>query len=96
MSNTVRAAVVQTSPIMLDRQATTEKVCRLIDEAAGQGARVILFPEALVPAYPRGLTFGTAVGSRSEEGRRAYAKYWEGAVEVPGPVTEQIGAAARQ
>jgi nitrilase len=96
VSNTVRAAVIQTSPIMLDRQATTEKVCRLIDEAAGQGARVILFPEALIPAYPRGLTFGTAVGSRSEEGRRAYAKYWEAAVAVPGPVTEQIGAAAQR
>ena len=65
----VKVAVVQASPVLFDREATVEKACRLAGEARVQGAEVILFPEAFVPAYPRGLTFGTTVGSRSPQGR---------------------------
>ncbi|MFN2456188.1 MAG: carbon-nitrogen hydrolase family protein [Pyrinomonadaceae bacterium] len=96
MSRVVKVAVVQAAPVMLDRMATTEKVCRLIDEAGTAGARLILFPEALIPPYPRGMSFGTAVGRRTDAGRRAYARYYENSVEVPGAVTDMIGAAARR
>lgn len=96
MTNTVRAAVVQAAPVLLDRQATTVKVCRLIDEAAVQGANLILLPEAMIPAYPRGMSFGTVVGARSEAGRKAYARYWENSVAVPSPISEAIGAAAQR
>ncbi|PZN12716.1 MAG: nitrilase [Bacillota bacterium] len=92
---TVRVAVVQAAPVILDREGTTRKVCRLIEEAGQRGARLILLPEAMIPAYPRGMTFGTVVGHRSDKGRRAYARYWDQCVDVPGPVTEAIGAAAR-
>jgi nitrilase len=57
---------------------------------------VILFPEAFVPAYPRGLAFGTVVGSRSPQGRQTWQAYWENAVDVPSPATDALGAAARQ
>lgn len=92
----VKAAVVQAAPVLFDREATVEKACRLTDEAAAQGAGLILFPEAFVPAYPRGLTFGTRVGSRSPEGRLTWQAYWANAVDVPGPATAALGAAARQ
>jgi nitrilase len=92
----VRAGVVQAAPVLFDRQATIEKACHLVAEAAAQGARLILFPEAFVPAYPRGLSFGSVVGSRSAEGRRTWQAYWANAVEVPGPATQALGAAARQ
>ena len=84
------------APVLFDRQATVDKVCRLVGEAARQGARLILFPEALIPAYPWGLRFGTVVGGRTLPGRKAWARYWANAVEVPGPATEAIGAAARE
>ncbi len=96
MAISVRAAVVQAAPVLLDREATTKKVCRLLEEAARQGARLVVFPEAMIPAYPRGMSFGTVVGSRSPAGRRAYARYWEQSVDVPGPVTEAIGETARR
>jgi nitrilase len=92
----VKVAVVQATPILFDREATLQKACRLIDEAAGQGARLILFPEAFIPAYPRGLGFGTVVGSRSPAGRKTWQRYWANAVEVPGPATEELGKAARE
>jgi nitrilase len=92
----IKAAVVQAAPILFDREATVEKACQLTAEAAAQGAKLILFPEALIPAYPRGLSFGTVVGHRSPAGRRTWQRYWANAVDVPGPATEALGAAARQ
>ena len=92
----VKVAVVQAAPILFDREATIEKACRLTTEAAAQGARLILFPEAFIPAYPRGLSFGTVVGHRSPAGRRTWQRYWANAIDVPGPAIEALGAAARQ
>jgi nitrilase len=92
----VKVAVVQAAPILFDREATVEKACELVHSAAERGARLILFPEAFIPAYPRGLSFGTVVGSRSSAGRRIFQRYWENSVDVPGPVTETLGKAARE
>ncbi len=47
-----RVAVVQRPPVLLDRQATVERVVELIDETASRGAKLITFPEAYVPGYP--------------------------------------------
>jgi nitrilase len=91
----VRVAVVQAAPVIMDWQATLDKTCQLIQAAADQGARLILFPEAFIPAYPWGLRFGTAIGSRTLPGRQTWARYWANAVEVPGPATAAIGQAAR-
>lgn len=96
MTSRVTVAVVQASPVILDRGAATDRVCHLIREAAAAGARLVLFPEALIPGYPRGLSFGTVVGSRSSAGRDAFARYFDECVDVPGPETKAIGAAARQ
>jgi nitrilase len=92
----VKVAVVQAAPVLFDRDATVEKACRLIREAAGLGAQLILFPEAFIPAYPRGLSFGMVVGSRSPEGRQIWQRYWENTVEVPGPATRKLGDVVRE
>ncbi|HEY8600330.1 MAG TPA: carbon-nitrogen hydrolase family protein [Thermomicrobiales bacterium] len=92
----VRVAVVQAAPILFNREATIDKAIGLIGEAAAGGARFVLFPEAFVPAYPRGLSFGVIVGSRSDEGRRLFARYHRNAVEVPSAATDRLGAAARE
>ena len=94
MSN-IRVAVVQAAPVAFDREKTVEKVRALAALAAESGAGLILFPEAFVSGYPRGLDFGVRVGSRTPEGRELFRRYWESAVDVPGPATEELGAAAR-
>ena len=91
-----KVAVVQASPVLFNREATIEKTCGLILEAAEKDVKLILFPEAFIPAYPRGLSFGAVVGSRSSEGRRTWQRYWENAVDVPGPAVEIIGEAVRE
>jgi len=92
----VKVAVVQAAPVLFDREATLEKAAALILEAGRQGAGLVLLPEAYIPAYPRGFSFGMVVGSRKSEGRELWKRYWENAVEVPGPATEALGAAARE
>jgi hypothetical protein len=64
------AAVVQAAPVAFDVEATLAKAECLTAEAAAAGARLVVFPEAFVSCYPRGITFGATVGSRTEEGAR--------------------------
>lgn len=99
MGNTeksVRVAVVQAAPVIMNRDATVEKTITLVRQAAEKGAKLLVFPEAFIPAYPRGLTFGFTVGSRTMEGRKDWQRYYENSVPVPGAVTDALGAAARE
>src|SRR5438132_7340734 len=95
MDQRAKVAVVQAAPVVFDRERTIDKLHRLTGEAAQQGAQLVLFPEAFVSAYPRGLDFGAVVGARTEEGREDFRKYWESSVDVPGPAVDQLGRAAR-
>jgi nitrilase len=79
--------------VFLDREATLEKACRLIAEAADEGARLIVFPEAFVPGYPIWLWAANDGGQPNLEGD-AFARLYAGAVEVPG-ATAALGRAAR-
>jgi nitrilase len=94
-STPVTAAVVQASPVMFDTPRTLEKLADLASDAAGRGANLVVFPEAFVGGYPKGLDFGARLGLRLPEGREDFRRYFEAAIDVPGPATEAIGAAAR-
>jgi nitrilase len=91
----VRAAVVQAAPIGFDREQTMGKLERLIAEAARGGAQLAVFPEAFVPAYPRGINFGTVVGERTPEGRDQFRRYFDGTIAVPGPDVDRMATSAR-
>jgi nitrilase len=92
----VKVAVIQAAPVLFDREATVDKACRLVLEAAEKGAQLVLLPEAFIPAYPRGLSFGAVVGSRTLAGRRVWELYWANSVDVPGPAVDALGAVASQ
>jgi nitrilase len=96
LSPQVKVAVVQAAPVLFNREGTVVKVCRLIQEVAARKPGLVLFPEAFIPAYPRGLSFGSVVGNRTPAGRRTWERYWGNSIEVPGPDTEILGAAARE
>lgn len=89
-------SVVQAAPVVFDRERTLKKVDALAAEAAHRGARLVLFPEAFVSAYPRGLDFGAVFGSRTDEGREQFRRYWESSVDVPGPAVEALGCTAKR
>jgi nitrilase len=93
VNEAVRVACVQAEPAVFDRAATLEKLATLAREAAAGGARLALFPETFVPVYPsnrwaRHLAHGS-------EGAALWARLAQESVEVPGPDSDAIGAAAR-
>lgn len=90
-----KAAVVQASPVVFDRDRTLTKAADLAADAARQGAELVVFPEAFVSAYPRGLDFGAVVGARTEAGRDDFQRYWESSVDVPGPAVDALARIAR-
>jgi nitrilase len=92
----VPVAVVQAAPFPFDTPRAVARVGELTAEAAADGAKLVLFPEAYVGGYPWGLRFGTAVGGRTEEGKDAFRRYWQSAITVPGPETERMGEAVRE
>ncbi len=95
-SGRFRAAVVQAAPVAFDLPRSLEKAQGLAAEAARLGARLVVFPEAFLSAYPRGMDFGAVVGSRSDEGREQFRRYWESSVDVPGPVVDALGRTSRE
>ena len=73
----VRVAVAQATPVLFDPIGSARKAAELAAAAGQAQARLLLLPEAFVPAYPRGLGFGTVVGSRSEGGRDDFRLLWD-------------------
>lgn len=95
-STPFKVAVVQAGSVVMNKEETLKKTVHLIEEAGKNDAKIILFPEAFISAYPRGMSFGTKVGSRSEEGRKDFARYSRSSIIVPGQETEMIGKAAKK
>lgn len=92
--STFKIAVVQATPVVLDREATVSKACELIAEAGRSGAGLVVFPEAFIPTYPDWVW-------RIPPGQHRvladiYAELLEQSVEIPGPVTEELSQAARR
>ena len=90
----VTVAVVQAGAVPFETRACVDKAVRLIGEAADQRARLMVFPEAFITGYPKGLRYGTVVGARDSAGREEFRRYLDSAIEVPGPETERLGEAA--
>lgn len=85
-----KVAAVQAAPVFLDTHATVAKACRLIREAAGEGAALVVFPEVFVPAYPYWSWLSDPIKASPW-----FQKLCEAAVEVPGPEVARIAQTAR-
>ena len=82
-------AAVQAAPIPFDREASTDKACRLIEEAAAKGATLAAFGETWLPGYPF-----FAFAPAGPLWWKAAAEYLANAVEIPSPATDRLCAAA--
>ncbi len=91
---TIRVAAIQATPVILDAEATVEKACALLAEAADQGVDLAVFPETFVPLYPSN-SWGRDAAS-FEGWNEFWERLWENSVDVPGPHTERIAAACAE
>ena len=96
MRESVTVACAQVEPVVFDRDATIEKLGGIASEARANGARLVVFPEAVVPAYPSS-TWAKALAGWAEDGaKEAFALLAREAVEVPGPAERRLGEIARE
>jgi nitrilase len=91
---TVRVAAIQATPVILDAEATVEKACGLLTEAAEQGVNLAVFPETFVPLYPSN-SWGRDAAS-FEGWDEFWERLWANSVDVPGPLTERIAGACEE
>ncbi|TMJ49194.1 MAG: carbon-nitrogen hydrolase family protein [Alphaproteobacteria bacterium] len=85
-----KLAAIQAAAIPFDRDASTDKACRLIREAGGMGATIAGFGETWLPGYPFFCNAGT-----SPLTWRAMAEYLRNAVEIPSRTTDRLCEAAK-
>src|SRR5256885_15676766 len=95
MHERLTVACAQVEPVIFDRDATIEKLGRTAAEAAGKGARLVVFPEAVIPAYPSSVWAKALAGWAEDGAKEAFALLAREAVEVPGPAERRLGEPAR-
>lgn len=89
---TVRVAAVQATYVLMNREATIDRVAELTAAAAADGAQLVVFPEAFVPGTPIWIDT-QPIWDGDAEWFRLLA---ENAVSIPGPATDRLGAIARE
>ena len=90
----VRVAAVQATPVILDLGGSVAKAVRLIADAAGQGAQLVVFPEAFLSLYPSyAWAHLPASGSQADE---FWERFWESSVAVDGAEVDVLVEACRE
>ncbi|GAB4528700.1 MAG: carbon-nitrogen hydrolase family protein [Parvularculaceae bacterium] len=89
--NKFRLAAIQAAHVLMDASASTEKACALILEAGRGGADVAAFGECWLPGYP--FFIEAKVDKLFWE---ASGEYVASAVEIGGPETDALCAAAKE
>ena len=96
MRAAVTVACVQAEPVILDRDATIEKVAAIAAEASGNGAKLLVFPEAFIPAYPSSVWARALAGWAEPGAKEAFALLARESLEIPGEGTDRLGEIARE
>jgi nitrilase len=94
MREPVTVACAQVEPVLFDRDATIDRIAEIAKEAAGNDARLVLFPEAFIPAYPSNRWVRFLAGG--QDTKAVYAKLARASLELPSPDSERLGAIAQE
>ncbi|HZH23463.1 MAG TPA: carbon-nitrogen hydrolase family protein [Solirubrobacteraceae bacterium] len=91
---TVRVAALQATPVLLDAEATVAKACRLLGEAAAEGAELAVLPETFVSLYPSNAWAREAASFGGHD--ELWERMWASSVDVPGPLVDTLAAACAE
>ena len=72
----MKVAVAQVGAVLFDTSATMRRIEECCRQASLGRAQLLVFPEALIGGCPKGLDFGASMGSRTEEGRDLFLRYF--------------------
>lgn len=90
----VKVAVIQASPVFMDKEKTIEKACRLIKEAGSNGAELVTFSESYIPGYPAYYTAGYE--TPPHEWTDFMIGLQDNSLHIPGEDTDILGEAAKE
>ena len=79
-----KAATTIASPIFLNKDDTIEKVIQMASKAAGEGAKLIVFPETFIPCYPWWIWMGINNVKKAE----LFSRLYKNSIEIP---SKEIG-----
>jgi len=96
VNETVKVACVQAEPVVLDRAGTLDKLEHVTREAADAGARLVVFPETFVPAYPSSTWAKAFAGWADPRAKAAFALLARESLAVPGPDCDRLGRIAHE
>jgi nitrilase len=96
MREPVRVACVQVEPVILDRDATIDKIATVTKDAAAGGAQLVVFPETFVPAYPSSRWAKALAGWADPRAKEAFARLRRESLEVPSAAERRLGEIARE
>jgi nitrilase len=94
MNDPVKVACVQAEPVILDREATLDRLDEIVGEVAAAGAQLAVFPETFIPAYPSSAWARALAGWTDARAKAAFALLAREAVAVPGPAADRLGEIA--
>ncbi len=95
-TDSVKVAVAQLGSVFMDREASISKACEYIIEASSNDAQILVFPEAFISGYPRGLRFDSAIGSRGPRGKQDWVRYWHSSVMIPSEPLQVLANTIRE
>jgi len=91
---TFKVAAVQNSPVFLNKKATVEKACELVAKASAKGAKIVVFPEAFISAYPDWVW--VVPPYRKPILDEMYSELLENAISIPDDATIKLAASAKK
>ena len=93
-SNLIKAACAQFAPVFLDKKATADKACDIISQASRKGAKLVVFPEAFIPAYPDWVW--VVPPYKGQLLNSLYGELLENSVTIPGETTKKLCHAVKK
>lgn len=91
MNDVYKIAAAHVAPIFLKKDPTIDKACTVIREAASHGARLCVFPEAYVPAFPIWNALQPPIDNHD-----LFVELAHNSVQIPGPELTTISKTAKE
>jgi nitrilase len=91
----IKIAISQKPPVLLDLEATMERAIETVGEAAGEGAKLIVFPEAYLPGYPTWI-WRLRPGADMALGNRIHEQLRRNAIDIEGGGLDRLRKAAAE
>ena len=96
MTQATVVAALQIGSSPEGKAANLRNILSFEEKIRASGASLVVMPEALLGGYPKGEIFGTYLGYRLPEGREAYVRYYDNAIDVPGPETDELAGLSQR